>query len=177
MGVLRGDDLGQEDAWPGRWKMGECLEHPLQEKRGLFKRNILVEDVGQGIHEDDETDRLGGQQRLRAFTQERRALPASKRPREGDAPEGEVREDAAGLGYRDDRRHLKGLSPSMRATERPEATARAAVRRATPCTAAGPQTQTVRACGGIVGIGRRARRSGHGGGRGCVAGLSSMGLE
>jgi hypothetical protein len=71
-GALRGDDLGQEDARPVRWKMSERLEHPLEEERRLFERDILIEEVGQGIHKDDETDRVGGEQWHQAFTQEQR---------------------------------------------------------------------------------------------------------
>jgi hypothetical protein len=29
-----------------RWKMGECLKHPLQEEGRLFERDILIEEVG-----------------------------------------------------------------------------------------------------------------------------------
>jgi hypothetical protein len=59
-GVRRWDDLGQEEARPVRWKMGERLEHPLEEKRGFFERDILIEEVGQGIHEDHKADGVSG---------------------------------------------------------------------------------------------------------------------
>jgi hypothetical protein len=107
-GVRRRDDLGQEDARPVQWKVGECLEHPLEEECRHFERDILIEEVGQGIHEDHEADGVGGEQRRKAFTQEGRELPAGERPRQVDAPEDAVRGDAAGPRDGDDRRNLKG---------------------------------------------------------------------
>ena len=111
MGVLRGDDLGQEHTRPTQWKMSERLEHPPEEERRLFEGDVLIEDVGQGIHEDDETDRLGGEQRRQAFTEERRELPAGKRPRQVDAPEEDFGGGAASLRHGDDGCHLKGQVP------------------------------------------------------------------
>ena len=77
-GVRWGDDLGQEEARPVRWKMGERLEHPLEEKRGFFERDILIEEVGRRIHQDDEADRVGGEQRFEAFAQDGGELPTGK---------------------------------------------------------------------------------------------------
>jgi hypothetical protein len=110
-GVLWGDDLGHEHTRPVRWKMGECLEHPLEEERRLFERDILIEEMRQRIHEDDEADRVGGEQRRQAFTQEGGELPARKRPRQVDAPEEDFGGGAASLSHGDDRRDLKGQIP------------------------------------------------------------------
>jgi hypothetical protein len=110
-GVRRGDGLRQEEARPVRWEVGERLEHPLEEERRLFERDSLIPEVRQGIHENDETDRVGGEQPLQAFTQEGRELPTGERPRQVDAPEEAIRGDAAGLGHGDDRPDLKGQVP------------------------------------------------------------------
>jgi hypothetical protein len=110
-GVRRRDDLRQEEARPVGWEMGERLEHSLKEEGRLFERGILIEKVGQRIHEDHEADGVGGEQRCQAFTQEGGELPAGKRPRQVDAPEETVWRDAAGLGHGDDRPDLKGHVP------------------------------------------------------------------
>ncbi len=107
-GVRRWEGLGQEEARPVRRDMGECMEHPLEQERRLFECDILNKEVGQRIHEDREPDRMGGEQRRQAFTQEGGELPAGKRPREAEAPEEEVRGNAAGFGHGDDRRHVNG---------------------------------------------------------------------
>jgi hypothetical protein len=107
-GVHRREGLGQEEARPVGWEVGERLEHPSEQEGRLFERDILIEEMGQGIHEDDEADGVSGEQGRQAFTEQRRELPAGKRPREVEAPEEEVRGDAAGFGHGDDGHHLKG---------------------------------------------------------------------
>ena len=110
-GAHRWGDLGHEDWRPVRGEGAEPLEYPLEEERRFLERDVLIEEVRQRVQKDDEADRLGGQQRFKAFTQQSGELPAGEGAYEMNPTQEDVRGDPAGLGHGDNRHELERHSP------------------------------------------------------------------
>jgi hypothetical protein len=94
-----------------RWQDLEHLEHPLEKERRLFERDILIIEMRQRVQEEDEADRLGGEQWLKPFAEQGRELPAGEGAHQMDATQEDVRGDPAGLGHGDNRHELERHSP------------------------------------------------------------------
>jgi hypothetical protein len=107
-GVDRWHGLRDEEPWPTRGEGRQGREQPLEEERGLLLGDILIEEGGQGLQEDHQPDRMGGEERVEAVAEQRGQLPAGEGAHEVDAPEEDRWRDAAGLSHGDDWRDVKG---------------------------------------------------------------------
>ena len=100
--------LGDQEPW-AIWR-GLCqrVEHPPEEQGRLLARDVLIEEMRQGVQEDHEPDRMGCKHGRQAFTEQRGELPAREGADQMDLPQEHLRRDAAGLGHRHQGPELKG---------------------------------------------------------------------
>jgi hypothetical protein len=59
-GRMCGYGLRDEEPWAVRGERSLASKHALEEERGLFIRDILIEEGGQWLEEDEQADGMSG---------------------------------------------------------------------------------------------------------------------
>jgi hypothetical protein len=100
--------LGDQQTRPMWGETTQPLQHSSQEEVGLFVGHILVREVGEGVQEHDQPDRLRPQQRGQTLTEQRGKLPAGEGSDQMDPAQEGLWPDTAGLRHGHDRPHIEG---------------------------------------------------------------------
>ena len=83
--MCRRHRVRQQESGGAAWPCLHGLEDALQEEGGLLEGHILIEKVGQRIHENDETGRLRVEEWFQAFAEQRSELPTREGSHQMDA--------------------------------------------------------------------------------------------